>query len=69
MLVIRLKQSSTLAFNAPVEFTAGIRTIPACYYEFAQRYPQPDEKQFRGFIAQLANKIFDNTDKGQDGKG
>ena len=60
-----LEQSSTLAFIADVKFTDGNYVVPACYYEFAMRYPQPNGKFFRGFIPQSANKIFESTDEGQ----
>ena len=61
-----LEQSSTIAYNKEVKFSDGNHTIPACYYEFAMRYPKPDGKLFRGFIAGSADKIFESTDKGQD---
>jgi hypothetical protein len=63
-----LEQSSTIAYNKEVEFMDGKYVIPACYYEFAMRYPKPDGKLFRGFIAGSADKIFESTDKGQDFK-
>ena len=56
-----LKQSSTLADIVDVEFEDGIHKIPACYYEFAQRFPLPEGKIFQGFIADSANKIFEST--------
>ena len=61
-----LEQSSTIAYNKEVEFTDGKHVIPACYYEFAKRYPDKDGKLFRGFIATSADKIFESTDIGQD---
>jgi hypothetical protein len=58
-----LEQSSTLADRIGVTFTDGRHVIPACYYEFAKRYPGPDGKLFRGFIESSANKIFESTNK------
>jgi hypothetical protein len=60
-----LEQSSTLANNIEVAFTDGTRFIPACYYEFARRYPLPDGKLYQGFVAASADKIFESTSKGQ----
>jgi len=59
---VYLEQSSTLANEVPVEFQEGIHSIPACYYEFAKRYPMPNGKLFQGFLEQSANKIFESTD-------
>ena len=61
-----LEQSSTIAYNKEVDFTDGKQSIPACYYEFAMRYPKPDGHLFRGFIAGSADKIFESTNVGQD---
>lgn len=61
-----LEQSSTIAYNKEIRFKDGNYVIPACYYEFAKRYPKPDGQLFRGFIAGSADKIFESTDKGQD---
>lgn len=58
-----LEQSSTMANPVEVQFTDGAHKIPACYYEFARRYPKADGKLFQGFIAQSADKIFESTDK------
>lgn len=63
-----LEQSSTIANNKEISFSDGHYMIPACYYEFALRYPKQDGKLFRGFIAGSADKIFESTDKGQDFK-
>jgi hypothetical protein len=63
-----LEQSSTIAYNKEIEFADGKYVIPACYYEFAMRYPKPDGELFRGFITGSADKIFESTDKGQDYK-
>jgi len=57
-----LEQSSTLAGKLPVRFEEGIHEIPACYYEFARRYPEKDGKLYSGFIAKSADKIFESTD-------
>jgi hypothetical protein len=60
-----LEQSSTLANNIEVTFDDGKLTIPACYYEFAKRYPLPSGKLYQGFVAASADKIFESTSKGQ----
>lgn len=57
-----LEQSSTMADIIEVEFIEGIYKIPACYYEFAKRYPDEEGKLFSGFIASSADKIFESTD-------
>ncbi|HOO66673.1 MAG: DUF1338 domain-containing protein [Bacteroidales bacterium] len=57
-----LEQSATMAEIQPVEFTDGIYEIPSCFYEFTLRYNQPDGKQYSGFIAANADKIFESTD-------
>lgn len=59
---VYLEQSSTLAYPVPASFADRKETIPACYYEFARRYPMPDGKLFQGFIPDSANKIFESTD-------
>lgn len=56
-----LEQSSTLAEKTRVEFTDGVHEIPACYYEFARRYPMPDGKIYQGFVTSSADKIFEST--------
>lgn len=56
-----LEQSSTLAEKARVEFSDGVHEIPACYYEFARRYPMPNGKIYQGFVATSADKIFEST--------
>lgn len=60
-----LEQSSTLANTIEVSFTDGKLNIPACYYEFAKRYPMKDGKLYSGFIAASADKIFESTSRGQ----
>ena len=57
-----LKQSSTMADRIPVEFEEGTREIPACYYEFAERFTNEKGNLFSGFIAKSADKIFESTD-------
>ncbi len=56
-----LQQSSTLADIVSVEFDDRVEQIPACYYEFALRFPDSDGKIYNGFIAKSANKIFEST--------
>jgi len=56
-----LEQSSTLADIVPIQFTDKEHLIPACYYEFARRYPLPTGELFNGFIASSADKIFEST--------
>jgi hypothetical protein len=60
-----LEQSSTLANNIDVQFSDGTLNIPACYYEFAKRYPLENGKLYQGFVATSADKIFESTSKGQ----
>ena len=60
-----LEQSSTLANNIEVSFDDGKLTIPACYYEFAKRYPMNGGELYQGFVAASADKIFESTSKGQ----
>ncbi|MBI9053183.1 MAG: DUF1338 domain-containing protein [Bacteroidales bacterium] len=57
-----LQQSSIMAGHIEVEFTEGVKTIPGCYYEFAQRYIDSKGNLFSGFIAKSADKIFESTD-------
>ncbi|WP_028115682.1 DUF1338 domain-containing protein [Ferrimonas senticii] len=59
---VLLEQSSTLADKVEVPFSDGSLTIPACFYEFAQRYPMADGQLYRGFVAASADKIFESTD-------
>ncbi len=60
---VHLEQSSTLAGEVDVAFTDGTHRIPACYYEFAKRYPLPDGRLFNGFVPTSADKIFQSTDR------
>ena len=62
---VLLEQSSTLANNIEVTFEDGKLTIPACYYEFAKRYPLKNGELYQGFVAASADKIFESTSKGQ----
>ena len=62
---VYLEQSSTLANNIEVDFSDKKMTIPACYYEFAKRYPMPNGNIYQGFVATSADKIFESTRNGQ----
>ncbi len=57
-----LEQSSTLAEEVELQFSDGSHKIPACYYEFALRYPDPTGQLYQGFVAASADKIFESTD-------
>jgi len=57
-----LEQSSTKAEIIVEDFTEGRFSIPACFYEFTQRYPGKDGRLYEGFIAANADKIFQSTD-------
>jgi hypothetical protein len=63
-----LEQSSTMADIVSVRFLEGIFEIPACYYEFARRYPDKDGKLYNGFNAKSADKIFESTNFYSKGK-
>ncbi len=56
-----LQQSSIMAENIKIEFIEGQYEIPACYYEFAVRYPDTKGNLYNGFLAKNANKIFEST--------
>jgi hypothetical protein len=58
---VMLKQSSTLADEAMVEFTDGSKMVPSCFYEFARRFPMADGTLYPGFVAASADKIFEST--------
>lgn len=62
---VLLEQSSTLANNIDVKFEDGTLNIPACYYEFAKRYPLENGDLYQGFVAASADKIFESTKQGQ----
>jgi hypothetical protein len=57
-----LEQSSTMADLVLIGFHEGTLKIPACYYEFAKRYPDATGKVYSGFIEKSADKIFESTD-------
>lgn len=56
-----LEQSSTKAEIIPLEFSEGVFEVPSCFYEFTLRYPDQSGKQYSGFIAANADKIFEST--------
>lgn len=58
-----LEQSSTMAYEKPVQFTDGQFNVPSCYYEFAKRYKMENGKFYQGFVAKSADKIFESTNK------
>ena len=58
---VHLAQSSTMADSMEVEFSDGKRTIPSCFYEFAERFELPDGELYQGFVAASADKIFEST--------
>ncbi|TKB50949.1 DUF1338 domain-containing protein [Ferrimonas aestuarii] len=58
---VLLEQSSTMADKVAVSFSDGELTIPACFYEFALRYPMADGELYTGFVAASADKIFEST--------
>ncbi|MDZ7740567.1 MAG: DUF1338 domain-containing protein [Bacteroidota bacterium] len=57
-----LEQSSIKSEIIKVDFREGTYEIPACYYEFAKRYPDKSGELYSGFIAKSADKIFESTD-------
>ncbi len=59
-----LAQSATLADEIPWPFAdRDVRKIPSCYYEFAQRFPDPETGElFEGFVTASADRIFESTD-------
>ena len=58
-----LEQSSTMAEEAEVKFEDGTHRVPACYYEFAKRYPMANGQLYQGFVEKSADKIFESTNK------
>jgi len=56
-----LQQSSIMANHIEIKFEEGVKSIPGCYYEFAQRYSDKKGKLYSGFIAKSADKIFEST--------
>ncbi|WP_028112822.1 DUF1338 domain-containing protein [Ferrimonas kyonanensis] len=61
---VLLEQSSTMADKVAVAFNDGALEIPACFYEFALRYPMADGALYSGFVAASADKIFESTNAG-----
>ena len=58
-----LRQASTLAPRVTVQMDDGDHELPACYVEFAERYPLDTGALYQGFIAASADKIFESTDR------
>lgn len=58
-----LEQSSTVADRVRIDFTDGFYEVPACYYEFAKRYPLANGSLYQGFVEKSADKIFESTDR------
>ena len=58
---VYLVQSSTLAGKVDLMFNDQTQNIPACYYEFAQRFPLQNGEIFQGFVTGSADKIFEST--------
>ncbi len=59
-----LKQSSTMADRMEITFTDGkTMAVPTCFYEFAERFRQPDGNLYPGFVAASADRIFESTDR------
>lgn len=58
---VLLEQASTLADEIDVKFDQGIKSIKSCFYELAKRFPQPDGKEYQGFVTANANQIFSST--------
>ena len=57
-----LVQASTMADKQLVKFADGNEhLIASCYYEFAQRFEQPDGAIYQGFVPSSADKIFEST--------
>ncbi len=59
---VMLEQSSTRADQVAVQFADGEFSIPACFYEFAYRYPMADGQLYQGFVEASADRIFESTD-------
>ena len=57
-----LEQLSTMADKKTIIFKEGKYKIPTCFYEFAYRFTDENNNEFRGFIANSADKIFESTD-------
>jgi hypothetical protein len=56
-----LQQSSTMGDIVKVRFLEGEFEVPACYYEFARRFPDSSGQLYSGFITKSADKIFEST--------
>jgi hypothetical protein len=56
-----LEQSATMAELLPCEFTDGVFEIPSCFDDFTRRYKDETGKEYSGFIAANADKIFEST--------
>lgn len=60
---VLLAQSSTRADRIEHAFACGhTATVPSCYVEFAQRFPDASGQLFEGFVTQSADRIFESTD-------
>ncbi len=59
---VHLAQSSTWADQIEWAFADKAATVPSCYYEFAQRFPQADGALYDGFVTDSADRIFESTD-------
>lgn len=57
-----LEQLSTMADKKTIAFKDGNHEVPTCFYEFAYRFVDKNNNEFRGFIANSADKIFESTD-------
>ena len=57
-----LEQLSTMADKKTITFKEGEYEVPTCFYEFAYRFTDENNNEFRGFIANSADKIFESTD-------
>ena len=58
---VYLEQSSTMADKQDMVFSDTTLTIPACFYEFARRFPLESGELYSGFVAASADKIFEST--------
>ena len=58
---VLLAQSSTMADKITVQLSDAEKSVPSCFYEFAQRYAMADGTLYRGFVAASADKIFEST--------
>ena len=56
-----LAQSSIMADKMPVTFLDAERSVPSCFYEFAERFAMQDGQLYQGFVAASADKIFEST--------